>query len=35
MAVIVQIIVALLIAGFVFWAVRKVIALVPLEPIFK
>ncbi len=28
-------IVWLLIAGFVFWAVRKIIGLIPLEPIFK
>jgi hypothetical protein len=30
----VQVIVALLIAGFVFWAARQLIALVPMEPIF-
>lgn len=35
MNIIIQIIIALLIAGFVFWAVRKIIGLVPLEPIFK
>ena len=35
MSVLIQIIIALLIAGFVFWAVRKLIALIPLEPIFK
>lgn len=35
MAVIVQIIIALLIAGFIFWAVRQVVALIPMEPIFK
>lgn len=35
MAIIIQIIIALLIAGFVFWAVRQIVALIPLEPIFK
>lgn len=35
MALIVQIIVALLVAGFLFWAVRLVVGLIPLEPIFK
>ena len=35
MNIIIQIIIALLLAGFVFWAVRKIIGLVPLEPIFK
>lgn len=34
MAIIIQIIIALLIAGFVFWAVRQIVALIPLEPIF-
>ena len=31
---IIQIIIALLVAGFLFWAVRKVVGLIPLEPIF-
>lgn len=35
MAIIVQIIIALLIAGFVLWAVRKLVALIPMEPMFK
>lgn len=35
MALIIQIIIALLIAGFIFWAARKIIALIPMEPIFK
>lgn len=35
MAVIIQIIVALLIAGFVFWAIRQLVALIPLDPLFK
>lgn len=35
MGIIIQIIIALLIAGFVFWAVRQIVALIPLEPIFK
>lgn len=32
---IVQIIIALLVAGFIFWALRKLLGLIPLEPIFK
>ena len=32
---VIQIITALLVAGFLFWAVRLVIGLIPLEPIFK
>jgi len=35
MAIIIQIIIALLIAGFVFWVVRQIIGLIPMEPIFK
>lgn len=35
MDIIIQIIIALLVAGFIFWAVRLVIGLIPLEPIFK
>lgn len=35
MAIIIQIIVALLIAGFVLWAVRSIIGLVPIDPLFK
>lgn len=35
MAVLIQVIIALIVAGFVLWAARKVIALLPLEPIFK
>ena len=31
---VVQIIIALLIAGFLFWAARKLLGLIPLEPIF-
>ncbi len=30
----IQVIIALLIAGFVFWAVRLVLGLIPMEPIF-
>jgi hypothetical protein len=29
----VQVIIALLIAGFVFWAVRRIVAIIPMEPI--
>jgi len=35
MGVIIQIIIALLIAGFVFWAVRAIVAVIPLEPLIK
>jgi len=35
MTIIIQIIIALLIAGFVFWAVRQIVGLIPLEPIFR
>ena len=35
MGTLVGIVVALLIAGFVFWALRKIIDLIPMEPIFK
>jgi hypothetical protein len=35
MGLVIQIIIALLIAGFVFWAVRQIIALIPMEPIFR
>jgi hypothetical protein len=35
MSVIISIVIALLIAGFVFWALRKIIALIPMEPIFR
>jgi hypothetical protein len=31
----IQIIVALLIAGFIFWAARLILGLIPMEPIFK
>lgn len=34
MPLLIQIIVALLIAGFIFWAARLVIGLIPMEPIF-
>lgn len=34
MAIIVQIIIALLVAGFIFWAARQIVALIPMEPIF-
>lgn len=34
MQIIIGIIIALLIAGFIFWAVRKLIGLIPMEPIF-
>lgn len=34
-ALIIQIIVALLIAGFLFWAVRKIVSIIPMEPIIK
>jgi len=33
MATIIQIIIALIIAGFVFWAVRYIISVIPLEPL--
>ena len=32
---VIQIIIALLVAGFLFWAVRLIVGLIPLEPIFK
>ena len=35
MALIIHIIIALLVAGFVLWAVRKILALIPMEPLFK
>jgi hydrogenase-4 membrane subunit HyfE len=35
MGIIIQIIIALLVAGFIFWAVRQIVALIPMEPIFK
>ena len=35
MAVIVQVIIALLIAGFIFWAGRKLLDLLPLDAMFK
>lgn len=35
MHLLVQIIIALLIAGFLFWAVRRIVSIIPLEPIFK
>jgi len=31
---VVQIIIALLVAGFLFWAARQLLGLIPLEPIF-
>lgn len=34
-ALLFQIIIALLVAGFIFWAARKILAIIPLEPIFK
>jgi hypothetical protein len=34
MPLLIQIIVALLVAGFIFWAARLVIGLIPMEPIF-
>ncbi len=34
MALIVQIIIALIVAGFIFWAGRKIIAVLPLDAIF-
>jgi len=35
LGILIQIIIALLVAGFVFWAVRKIIALIPMEPMFR
>lgn len=35
MGTVIQIIIALIVAGFVFWAIRQIVALIPLEPIFK
>jgi hypothetical protein len=35
MAIIIQIFIALLIAGFIFWAVRQIVTLIPMEPIFR
>jgi len=35
MGTIIQIIIALLIAGFVFWALRLLIGLIPMDPWFK
>lgn len=32
-ALIIQCIIVLLICGFLFWAVRKIVGLIPLEPI--
>jgi hypothetical protein len=32
---IIQIIIALLVAGFVLWAVRKLVSLIPMEALFK
>jgi hypothetical protein len=32
-SLLVQIIIALLIAGFLVWAVRRVVAIIPMEPI--
>jgi hypothetical protein len=31
----VDIIIALLVAGFVFWALRAIAAIIPMEPIFR
>ena len=33
-ALLIQIIIALLVAGFIFWAARRLLSLIPLEPIF-
>jgi hypothetical protein len=30
----IQIIIALLVAGFLFWAARQLLSLIPMEPIF-
>jgi hypothetical protein len=35
MAILVSIIVALIIAGFVLWAGRQLINIIPLDPLFK
>jgi hypothetical protein len=35
MATIVQMIIALLIAGFVLWALKQLIGLIPMDPFFK
>lgn len=35
MGILISIVIALLVAGFVFWAVRKSVSLIPMEPIFK
>jgi hypothetical protein len=34
LALLINVIIALLIAGFIFWAARQIIALIPMEPIF-
>lgn len=34
-ALIIQVIVVLLVCGFLFWAVRLVLGLIPLEPIIR
>lgn len=33
MSIIIPIIIALLICGFLFWAVRRIVAIIPMEPI--
>ncbi len=35
MNILIGVIIALLVAGFIFWALRKIIDLIPMEPIFK
>lgn len=35
MATVIQIIIALIIAGFVFWAIKQLISLIPMDPLFQ
>jgi hypothetical protein len=35
MNTLISIVIALIVAGFVFWALRLIIGLLPLEPLFK
>ena len=35
MNTLIGIVIALIIAGFIFWAIRMLVALLPLEPLFK
>lgn len=35
MNTLIGIVIALIIAGFIFWAIRQLVALIPMEPIFR